>query len=58
MYITGARIAVAVIEVCKICLPYIKYDIGFIIFILDGRTAPRTAATDTFRWGSGETSLG
>ena len=25
---------------------------------LDGRTAPRTAAMDTFRWGSGGTSLG
>ena len=25
---------------------------------LDGRTAPRTAAMDTFRWGSGVTSLG
>ena len=24
MYCTGARIAVAVIEVCKICLPYIN----------------------------------
>ena len=25
---------------------------------LDGHTAPRTAAMDTFRWGSGGTSLG
>ena len=25
---------------------------------MDGRTAPRIAAMDTFRWGSGGTSLG
>ena len=25
---------------------------------MDGRTAPRTAAMDTFRWGLGGTSLG
>ena len=25
---------------------------------LDGRTAPRTVAMDTFRWDSGGTSLG
>ena len=25
---------------------------------MDGRTAPRTAAMDTFRWGSRVTSLG
>ena len=25
---------------------------------MDGRTAPRTTAMDTFRWGSGGTSLG
>ena len=26
--------------------------------MMDGRTAPRSAAMDTFRWGSGGTSLG
>ena len=33
-------------------------DDSWVFMHLDGRTAPRTAAMDTFPWGSGGASLG